>query len=497
MEVAFQQCIDPACKATFGIAEVHVSCPRCAAAGRNSLLDIAYDWNRLPVPKSLNYFEHRWITKGAGIQGALDFSGVWRFRELMPFYRRESDIVTIGEGRTNMQDATLLAPQIGLTPGKLFLQYEGLNPSGSFKDNGMAAAFTHARMVGAKRVACASTGNTSASLAMFAGLAEMTGIVFIGTGKIAYGKLSQALDYGALTLQIQGDFDACLKRVRQIAVEQPELGIYLMNSVNPFRLEGQKTIMYRILEALDWQVPDWIVVPGGNLGNCSAFGKAFIELKQLGLIDRVPRLAIIQAAGANPLHVLVNERGLAWNGGKVDANTVSKFYREMDGADYHAHTIASAIEIGRPVNLTKALRALDFMGGVVRQVDDETMLEHKALVGRYGFGCEPASAASVAGAHLLVNEGVIGKDESVVCILTGHELKDPDATVKYHTGIDMKSVQDSAKRSEPHGRLANRPIQVPDDLSAIIAAIAPDKRAGMRSPKGIDDSSKHVPLTEY
>lgn len=500
MDAAFQQCIDPDCGAKYGVDEVHISCPRCAAAGRQSLLDIRYDWDRLAVPRGLDYFEHRWNTRGEGVQGMLDFSGVWRFRELMPFYRQERDVVSIGEGRTNLQNARLLAPQIGLTPGRLFLQYEGLNPSGSFKDNGMAAAFTHARMVGAKRVACASTGNTSASLAMFASLADMIGIVFIGSGRIAYGKLSQALDYGARTLQIQGDFDDCLRRVRQVCAEQPELGIYLMNSVNPFRLEGQKAIMYRVLEAMEWDVPDWVIVPGGNLGNCSAFGKAFMELKELGLVDRVPRLAVIQAAGANPLHVLVNERGMTWNDGRFDLDTMKGYYRQQDAADLHAHTIASAIEIGRPVNLAKALRALHVMDGVVRQVDDETILEHKALVGRYGFGCEPASAASVAGAHLLVEQGVIDKDARVVCILTGHELKDPDATVKYHTGIDMKSVQDKATRTDPTGKLANRPIPVPDDLPAIIEAIGAEAKPGeVATPAGDKkkDPFRHVPVSEY
>ena len=217
---AFQQCINPACGTTCSVDEVRVSCPKCGA-----LLDIRYDWARLPRVKKLSFFEGRWSTKGIGVEGQLDFSGVWRFRELLPFYRREEDIVTIGEGRTSLQQADLLANHLGMKPGKLMLQYEGLNPSGSFKDNGMTAAFTHAKMVGAKRVACASTGNTSASLAMFAGFAQMQGIVFIGTGKISFGKLSQALDYGALTLQIQGDFDDCLRRIRQIAVDVPELGI--------------------------------------------------------------------------------------------------------------------------------------------------------------------------------------------------------------------------------------------------------------------------------
>ncbi len=497
---AYQQCIHPDCAATFGVDEVHISCPACAKVGRQSLLDIRYDWSRLAVPSSLSFFEHRWNTKGEHGEGALDFSGVWRFRELMPYYRSEEQIVTIGEGRTNLQDARLLAPKIGLKPGCLLLQYEGLNPSGSFKDNGMTAAFTHAKMVGARRVACASTGNTSASLAMFASLSRMRGIVFIGSGKIALGKLSQALDYGARTLQIQGDFDACLRRVRQVAVERPELGIYLMNSVNPFRLEGQKSIMYRILEALNWQVPDWVVVPGGNLGNCAAFAKAFDELMLLGLVKRAPRLAIIQARGANPLARLVNERGLRWNDGRFDESMVREFYTELDAADFHARTIASAIEIGHPVNLPKALRALETMNGVVRDVDDETILEHKAMVGRYGFGCEPASAAAVAGAHLLVQEGVIQADERVACILTGHVLKDPDATVKYHTGIDAKAVQAGAPRVEPTGRMANRPIPVPDDLAAIIAAIGVNDdvdESSLASPEAEPESLRHLPVSEY
>ncbi len=356
-----------------------------------------------------------------------------------------------------------------MKPHRLFLQYEGLNPSGSFKDNGMTAAFTLARMLGRKRVACASTGNTSASLAMFAHKTDppMQGIVFIGTGKIAYGKLSQALDYGALTLQIEGDFDACLRRVRQVA---DKLGIYLMNSVNPFRLEGQKSIMYRVLEARGWEVPDWIVVPGGNLGNCSAFGKAFDELHKLGLIQRVPRLAVINAHGANTLFRLHAEQGLRWDEGRFDKSKVAGLYAAMDESHYRPHTVASAIEISRPVNLPKALRALDRMNGVVREVDDETILEHKALVGRYGFGCEPASAASVAGLHALIREQVISPDDHVVCILTGHELKDPDATVKYHTGIDMKKVT-WPEPIPPTGVCANPPRKVADDLDAIVAAL--------------------------
>ena len=487
---AYQQCINPSCRATYAIGDVKVSCTKCG-----SLLDVLYDWKRLPVPRSMSFFEHRWATKGTGGEGRLDFSGVWRFRELLPFYRKEDDIVTIGEGRTVLQQADLLAKQMNIRPGNLMLQYEGLNPSGSFKDNGMTAAFTHARIVGAKKVACASTGNTSASLAMFASLAQMQGIVFIGSGKISFGKLSQALDYGALTLQIKGDFDDCLRRIRQIAVDVPRMGIYLMNSVNPFRLEGQKSIMYRILEARDWQPPDWVIVPGGNLGNCSAFGKAFMELRELGLIKRIPRLAIINATGANTLNELYTRRGMRWNDGNYDASIAQKLYAAMDEANYHPHTIASAIEISRPVNLPKALRALEVMDGVVREVTYEEILEHRATVARFGFGCEPASAASVAGLAKLMEEKIISPSDSIVCILTGHELKDPNATVKYHTGIDMKSVQDLAPRVEPKGKLANRPVQVEDDLESIVKALGGD--ASMLKGVNMSKPGTSLPTVEY
>ncbi len=419
---------------------------------------------------------------GRGVTDSmLNFSGVWRFRELLPFWKHapngQSDIVSVGEGRTNLQQADLLAQHLGFdldNGGGLFLEYEGFNPSGSFKDNGMTAAFTHARMVGASRVACASTGNTSASLAMYAALTGMEAFVFIGEGKIAYGKLSQALDYGAKTLQVAGDFDACLARVRAIAETRPELGVYLMNSVNPFRLEGQKTIMLRILEGLNWQIPDWIVVPGGNLGNCSAFAKAFMELKDLGMIDRIPRLAIINAMGARTLDRIVNEQGVVWNGGRYEKSKVDEEYARMDRENDQASTVASAIEINRPVNLPKALRAIEIMDGVVRSFDDETIVEHKSLVGRYGFGCEPASGASIAGARGLLEEGLIKPTDRVACVLTGHQLKDPDVTVNYHTGLPTKQVQrwlSEQSAENPSGSVSNRPIRVADDIEAIIAAM--------------------------
>ncbi|MBL0927673.1 MAG: threonine synthase [Phycisphaerales bacterium] len=478
---AHLRCINPDCGSTAPASSVLYECPRCRA-----MLDVAYDDAavRAAAVGGWKTFEGRHASavgvaadrEGLATARRLDYSGVWRFREFLPFYGSAENVVTLGEGRTLLQRADAIARDVGLNPGApgggLYLQYEGFNPSGSFKDNGMTAGFTHARLAGARRVVCASTGNTSASLAMYASAAGVVPIVLIGSGKIAYGKLSQALDYGARTLQIEGDFDACLKRVRQIGVERPELGVYVMNSVNPFRLEGQKAIMYRILEGLGWRVPDWIVVPGGNLGNCSAFGKAFWELRRWGLIDRVPRLAVINAKGADTLERLVNGLGVRWREGRWDAAAATAELARLDARGWRAHTVASAIEIGRPVNLPKALRALDYMNGVVRSVTDEEILDDKALIGRRGYGCEPACAAAVAGVRNLVREGVIPPDSAVACVITGHVLKDPDATVKYHAGVDVKAVSDRAPTHEPHGRWSNRPVRVKDDLDAIVRAMA-------------------------
>jgi threonine synthase len=459
MDAVCQRCIYPDCAATVGVDETAFTCPRCGG-----LLDVAYDWERIPPPKSLREFEAKWAERA----NPLSFSGVWRFRELLPFAAPEQ-VLTIGEGQTILQCADGVASYVGLEPGNLFLQYEGMNPSGSFKDNGMTAAFTHARIVGARRAACASTGNTSASLAVFCSVTGlMRAVIFIGSGKISYGKLAQALDHGALTVQIAGDFDDAMQRVQQVA---RKLGIYLVNSINPFRLEGQKTILYRVLEALRWKPPDWVVVPGGNLGNVSAFGKAFIELADLGLLQGLPRLAVINAAGANTFYQLYEQRGLRWKSGRPNKDVIEGYYRDLDTARVRATTIASAIEINHPVNLPKALRALERCDGVVREVTDQEVLDAKAKVGAGGFGCEPASAASVAGARKLRQEGVIAAGDRVVCILTGHQLKDPTATVAYHS-TDQKTFDEVlGKRGVRRATYANRAVQVPNDLDAIIRAI--------------------------
>jgi len=236
-----------------------------------------------------------------------------------------------------------------------------------------------------------------------------------------------------------------------------KLGLYLLNSLNPFRLEGQKTIMFRIIEGLGWEAPDWIIVPGGNLGNSSAFGKAFGELKQLGLIDRIPRIAIINSTGADTLSHLVNVKKLLWNNGSVNQKIIDDYYADLTARNFSPHTIASAIEISRPVNLKKCLRTIDICNGIVLAVPDEEIKDAKAVIGKYGLGCEPASAATVAGLKHLVEDGVIGPDQRVACVLTGHLLKDPNLTVNYH------------KNKE--GKFSNPPIEAPNDLDEIIKLI--------------------------
>jgi threonine synthase len=440
----FQRCINPDCAAEFDVSEVMFKCPKCG-----DLLDAQYNWDKINVPKKLADFGKRWANR----ENRLDLSGVWRFRELLNFCDDKYK-VTIGEGQTILQANDEVGKYAGMKPGRLFLQYEGLNPSGSFKDNGMAAAFSHAKMVGAQSSACASTGNTSASVALYAHSCGLKCTVFVGSGRIAFGKLSQAMDYGAQTIQIRGDFDDCMRQVQAVC---SKLGMYLLNSLNPFRLEGQKTIMYRIIEGLNWEVPDWIVVPGGNLGNSSAFGKAFKELRQLGLIKRIPRLAIINASGASTLSDLVNNHKMRWNNGKVDNKAIADYYADLTSRCFSPHTCASAIEISRPVNLKKCLRAIDICDGVVRAISDEEIVDAKAIIGKYGLGCEPASAASVGGLKLLRAEGIIGADERVACVLTGHLLKDPNVTVNYH--------------KEKQGKFSNPPIEAPNDFEQIVKLI--------------------------
>lgn len=448
---AVQQCIIPGCGETYDVYTLRTACEKCG-----NLVDVRYAGKPSPTLKEV--FDERRNHRG----DIFNESGAWRFRELINFpgvdcddYDTYSNVLVSldgAEGRTKPFHLTRVAEYVGMRSENLWLQFEGDNPTGSFKDNGMATAFTHAKMLGVKRVTCASTGNTSSSAAAFAANEGIEAIVFIGEGKIVQGKLAQTLDYGARVIQIRGDFDDAMKWVKELVTRR---GLYAVNSLNAFRLEGQKTMMYRVLTYLKWRVPDWIVFPGGNLGNTSAFGKAFKELYDWGWIKKIPRMAVVNAEGANTLYRLFNELGLTWNGGRVDDGVIDSYYADLERRGRKAETKASAIEILKPVNLKKALRTLEYTDGVVVQASDKEMLDARAIVGRNGFGCELASAATIVGIRQLVSEERIQPDETVVGILTGHMLKDPDTIIQYHL--------------TPENTFANTPHVVANDLQSILA----------------------------
>jgi len=385
------QCIG--CGRRFDTSEVRYTCDCC------ELLSVERD-----VMPRRETFDARLSSRRT-----IDKSGVWRFREAV-LEIDENEIVTHPEGATRMYKRELDSTRHPTTDNRLTIlfKHEGENPTGSFKDRGMTVAMTQAKRLGARAVACASTGNTSASLAAYAAQAGLRAIVFIPSGKVSTGKLAQTLAYGATVLAIRGDFDAAMQLVREAS---DRLGIYLVNSINPFRIEGQKTIVWELLQDLDWNAPDWIVVPAGNLGNTSAFGKALREAFDAGWIATMPRLASIQASGANPFY-------RSYRDGFTERHRIA------------AETIASAIRIGDPVSHAKAVTAIQLTNGIVEQVTDEELMQAKREIDEIGIGCEPASATTLAGVKKLHAAGVMKEGERVVCVLTGHLLKDTDAILR-------------------------------------------------------------------
>lgn len=340
----------------------------------------------------------------------VDQSGVWRFREILPEIAPQK-VITIREGNTPVYEL----PHCAMTAGvkQLWAKHQGMNPTGSFKDTGMTVAASFARQAGYKWVACASTGNTSASMAAYAARGGLHSLVLIPDGKISWSKLSQSLDYGAITCQLKTDFDGCVRVLNEVVQRMP---VYLLNSVNPYRVEGQKTAAFELLEHFSWEPPDHIIVPGGNLANSSAIGKALREMKELGFISRLPKISVIQAEGANPLVRTIRETA----GEKLVA--------------VHAETMATAIRIGNPASWKKALRVIRESGGTVEQVSEIEIALAKAEIGAEGVGCEPASAVTLAGLKKLVKQGFVKPNESVVLVLTGHVLKDSEYTLKFHRG---------------------------------------------------------------
>ncbi len=384
-------------------ASQNFRCPQCG-----DLLEISYPaWKHVkPDPETL---KKTWRDRRLSSL-PVDLSGVWRFRDMLPAIA-DQHVITLREGNTPLYELQRCSRATGVA--RLFAKHQGMNPTGSFKDAGMTVAATFARQAGFRWVACASTGNTSASMAAYAARGGLRSLVLVPEGKISWSKLSQALDYGAVTCQLRTDFDGCLKLLQELVLRAP---VYQLNSINPFRLEGQKTLAFELLEQMDWQPPDHIIVPGGNLGNSSAIGKALLEMYELNIISRLPKLSVIQAEGANAL---------------------VRTLREGDGkklVSVQAETRATAIRIGNPASWKKAVGVLQSTGGAIEQVTEIEIAEAKAEIGAEGIGCEPASAVTLAGLKKLLNQGFVKRDESVVLVLTGNLLKDPDFTIEFHRG---------------------------------------------------------------
>lgn len=416
---------------------------RCAHCG--DLLEITYPRWKESKPDAAS-LKATWCQRRMS-SASVDLSGVWRFRELLPPIEGDQQAITLREGNTPLYELPRCA-RITSVPN-LFAKHQGMNPTGSFKDTGMTVAATFAKQAGFRWVACASTGNTSASMAAYAARGDMRALVLVPEGKISWSKLSQALDYGAVTCQLRTDFDGCLRLLQELVLKAP---VYQLNSINPFRLEGQKTLAFELLEQLDWNPPDHIIVPGGNLGNSSAIGKALIEMRDLGLMSRMPKLSIIQAEGANAL-----VRTMRDSGGKRLISVAPE-------------TRATAIRIGNPASWKKAVHVLETTGGACEQVSEIEIAQAKAEIGAEGIGCEPASAVTLAGLKKLVHQGFILPTETVVLVLTGNLLKDPDFTIDFHRGVLSKGTGDESTSSEIN-RLRHPPIPLDATLDAVLQTL--------------------------
>jgi threonine synthase len=462
MSVTHQlRCADCGVRTTAESMSSDFRCPEC-----QGLYEVVYPWSSGPVlaesTSQLNLpnpggMRHLWQERRTSTL-AIDQSGVWRFRELLPIVRKMEKVVTLCEGNTPLYDLPRCAEIAGVD--WLFAKHQGMNPTGSFKDTGMTAALSVAVERGFQWVACASTGNTSAAMAAYAARAGLRSIVFIPEGKIAWGKLSQSMDYGALTVQLKTDFDGCVRLLLELVKRFP---IYLLNSVNPYRLEGQKTPAMEILEQMEWQVPEHLIVPGGNLANSSALGKGLLELKQLGMIPRVPRISVIQAEGANPLY--------RWF---VDEN------HEMKPVT--ADTRATAIRIGNPASWKKSARVIEQTGGWCEQATEQEIALAKAQIGAEGIGCEPASAVTLAGLKKLVALGKVNRGERVVLLLTGHTLKDPQYTIDYHRGELLHQGElagASAADLRLHETLRKPPIVLEAEEDVVLRALEQQMNAAV------------------
>lgn len=406
------ECIN--CGARYDSEEAIYICEKCG-----DLLDIKYDYD-----KFASGFAKSWLNRPLA---------VWRYRELLPI-GKASNVISLGEGGTSLQECRRLGDVLKLK--RVHVKNEGENPTGSFKDRGMTVGVSKAVELGAKIVACASTGNTSASLAAYAAKAGLQSIVLIPSGKIALGKLTQAIIHGAQIVQVKGNFDDALRAVLNLAGSYRD--IYLLNSVNPYRIEGQKTLAYEVYDQLGRVAPDNVILPVGNAGNISAIWKGFTELHTLGLIDRLPRMIGIQAEHAAPIVAAFKQK-------RRDIQTVAS-----------PETIATAIRIGSPVSWKKALNAVYESKGLMETVTDEEIIEAQRLLARLeGLFIEPASAASIAGLKKIVAMGLIGRNEETVCVATGHGLKDPDTVIK---SCDVKLIEIDPLKESIDEALGLKPV---------------------------------------
>jgi|TARA_B100001179_G_scaffold177245_1_gene132480 threonine synthase len=392
------------CSSTFDLDTVIYSCTNC-----NDLLEVVYDLDKIQ-----NNLNSKW--KDVPLS-------VWKYHDFLPI-DKDTERITLNEGGTRLHNVVTLGSFLGID--NLYVKNEGDNPTSSFKDRGMTVSVTKARQLGAKTISCASTGNTSASLAAYGARGGLKRIVLIPSGKVAYGKLSQAMICGAQVIQVNGNFDQCLEVVMDLSKKFTD--IYLVNSINPFRIEGQKTLGFEIFEQLK-HIPDYIIVPVGNAGNVSAIWKGLSEFYKLGIISKLPKMIGVQAEGASPI-------SNAFLTGKMDIKNVSK-----------PETIATAIRIGAPASWKKALRAIYDSNGSAEIVSDKEILDAQLTLAKLeGLFIEPASATPIAALKKLLRKGVISSDDEVVCIATGHGLKDPDVITKFvekpvEVSLDIDEIQ--------------------------------------------------------
>lgn len=452
--IAPLRCIQ--CGSSSESASQDLRCSKCGDLLEAVLPQLALETPEAERERAAGRLKAVWAQRRSSPAG-IDQSGVWRFRELLPQVADPLKAISLREGNTPLYELPGCARSAGLD--HLLAKHQGMNPTGSFKDTGMTVASSIARQAGFRWVACASTGNTSASMAAYAARAGMRSLVLIPEGKISWSKLAQTLDYGALTCQLRTDFDGCMQVLNEIVRRMP---LYLLNSVNPYRIEGQKTAAIELLEQLNWEPPDHVIVPGGNLGNASAIGKALLEMRQLGFIRKLPAISIVQAEGANPFVTCVREH----SGLKLEA--------------VRAETMATAIRIGNPASWKKAVRVLEASGGTVEQVSEAEIALAKAEIGGDGVGCEPASAVTLAGVKKLIQRGFVHREQSVVLILTGHVLKDSDFTLKFHRGDLFGEAADTESAAGLRSQ-QRAPMVLEASVEAVLEVLAGEESEMPRS----------------